>query len=296
MDAERLTGTPAPHSLSLTSCWSADARGQLIHELCSSQQDNPLYLAGGGPPARILKVNVGTTQPSSLTITRCCNLQDEVIVIYLEGLITCSCYRSCCEFTLIEVNHLLSLTVCCEKPYFVPHSWKVSQIDSSGEEEELRQASEKAISHTLFLKHISLLCQTWPFQPAVQHLLNVIELLMPRPPSGPDLRCSSAKHCGTELGIAGNCRAVCDTGTRAPSLKTIDKSVRWAKISPRSAAVHHKPPVSLFGKHQRFFSIRLPPETTAADSRAYLADAFNLLLGSARGGRRRLSLSGDVNS
>ncbi|KAL7864356.1 hypothetical protein AOLI_G00157760 [Acnodon oligacanthus] len=28
-------------------------------------------------------------------------------------------------------------------------------------------------------------CQLWPFQPVVQHLLKVIALLMPGPPSGP---------------------------------------------------------------------------------------------------------------
>lgn len=43
---------------------------------------------------------------------------------------------------------------------------------------------------------------------------------------------------------------ICFVCSGAPSLKT--KSVRWAKISPRSEAVHHKPPVSVFGKHQRF--------------------------------------------
>lgn len=45
---------------------------------------------------------------------------------------------------------------------------------------------KKAIFHTqLSSSCVSLLCQTWPFQLVVQDLLNVIELLMPRPPSGP---------------------------------------------------------------------------------------------------------------
>ncbi|RXN10620.1 Retrovirus-related Pol poly from transposon [Labeo rohita] len=88
---------------------------------------------------------------------------------------------------------------------------------------------------------------------------------------------------------------------RHPSLKTRDESVYWVKINPRSVlsdSVHPKPRLSLFGKRQLFCLFRsgsrLPPKTMVADSLAYLADMFNLLTGSARGGRRRLSLSREL--
>ncbi len=86
------------------------------------------------------------------------------------------------------------------------------------------------------------------------------------------------------------------------SLKTRDESVWWVKIIPRSAvsdSVHPKPRVSLVGKRQLFSLFhsgsRLPPKTMGADSLAYLADTLNLLTGLARGGRRGLSLSREVN-
>lgn len=96
---------------------------------------------------------------------------------------------------------------------------------------------------------------------------------------------------------------ICFVCCRTHSLKTRDESVWWVKIIPRSAvsdSVRPKPRVSLFGKRQLFCLFRsgsrLPPKTMAADSLAYLADTFNLLTGLARGGKRRMSLSREVNS
>lgn len=96
---------------------------------------------------------------------------------------------------------------------------------------------------------------------------------------------------------------ICFVCCRTASLKTRDKSVWWAKIIPRSVvsdSVRPKPCVRIFGNRQLFCLFRsgsrLPTWTMAADFLAYLVDAFNLLTDSARGGRRRLSLSRELNS